>query len=100
MINGQKVVKVFCHEDRRARRTLNKINDHLFKESETANKYANTLGPILNNIGNVLYVVVALAGSLLLLSGVPNLSVSGLAVSISVVVPFLNMTKQFAGGIG
>lgn len=99
MINGQKVVKVFCHEDQ-SKADFDKINDHLFKESETANKYANTLGPILNNIGNVLYVVVALAGGLLLLSGVPNLSVSGLAVSISVVVPFLNMTKQFAGGIG
>lgn len=99
MINGQKVVKVFCHEDE-SKADFDKINDHLFKESETANKYANTLGPILNNIGNVLYVVVALAGGLLLLSGVPNLSVSGLAVSISVVVPFLNMTKQFAGGIG
>ena len=54
------------------------------------------LGPILNNIGNVLYAVVALAGGLLLLSGVPNVSVSGLAISISVIVPFLNMTKQFA----
>lgn len=99
MINGQKVVKVFCHEDE-SKADFDKINDNLFKESETANKYANTLGPILNNIGNVLYVVVALAGGLLLLSGAPNLSVSGLAVSISVVVPFLNMTKQFAGGIG
>ncbi len=99
MINGQKVVKVFCHEEE-SKADFDKINDMLFTESETANKYANTLGPILNNIGNVLYVVVALAGGLLLLSGVPNLSVSGLALSISVVVPFLNMTKQFAGGIG
>ena len=99
MINGQKVVKVFCHEDE-SKADFDKINDNLFEESETANKYANTLGPILNNIGNVLYVVVALAGGLLLLSGVPNLSISGLAISISVVVPFLNMTKQFAGGIG
>lgn len=99
MINGQKVVKVFCHEEE-SKADFDKINDMLFTESETANKYANTLGPILNNIGNVLYVVVALAGGLLLLSGVPNLSVSGLALSISVVVPFSNMTKQFSGGIG
>ena len=49
---------------------------------------------------NVLYAVVALAGGLLLLSGVPNVSVSGLAISISVIVPFLNMTKQFAGNVG
>ena len=99
MINGQKVVKVFCHEEE-SKADFDKINDLLFTESETANKYANTLGPILNNIGNVLYVVVALAGGLLLLSGVPNLSISGLSLSISVVVPFLNMTKQFSGGIG
>lgn len=71
-----------------------------FADSEKANKYANMLGPILNNIGNVLYAVVALAGGLLLLSGVPNVSVSGLAISISVIVPFLNMTKQFAGNVG
>mgnify|MGYP000293794569 CR=1 FL=1 len=57
------------------------------------------LMPILNNIGNVLYVVVALAGGILLLSGAPNLSISGLAFSISIVVPFLNMTKQFSGNV-
>lgn len=60
MINGQKVVKVFCHEEE-SKADFDKINDLLFTESETANKYANTLGPILNNIGNVLYVVVALS---------------------------------------
>ena len=58
------------------------------------------LMPILGNIGNVLYVAVALTGGLLLLAGVPNVSISGLALSISIVVPFLNMTKQFAGNIG
>ena len=99
MMNGQKVVKVFCHEEA-SEADFDRINDELFRESERANKFANTLGPILNNIGNVLYVVVALVGGLLLLSGAPNLSISGLAISISVVVPFLNMTKQFAGNIG
>ena len=99
MMNGQKVVKVFCHEEE-AKAGFDRINDTLFAESERANKYANTLGPILNNVGNVLYVIVAMAGGLLLVSGVPNLSISGLALSISVIVPFLNMTKQFAGNIG
>lgn len=99
MMNGQKVVKVFCHEDE-SKVGFDKVNDSLFADSELANKYANILGPILNNIGNILYVVVALAGGLLLLSHAPNLSVSGLAISISIVVPFLNMTKQFAGNIG
>lgn len=99
IMNGQKVVKVFCHEEE-CISDFDKINDMLFKESERANKYANILGPILNNIGNVLYVVVAIVGGFLLISGAPNVSFSGMAISISVVVPFLNMTKQFTGNIG
>ena len=98
MMNGQKVVKVFCHEQE-AKRAFDAINDALFSDAEKANRYANMLMPILNNIGNVLYVVVALAGGILLLSGAPNLSISGLAFSISIVVPFLNMTKQFSGNV-
>ena len=99
IMNGQKVVKVFCHEEE-CEAAFDKINDELFRESEKANKYANILGPILNNIGNVLYVIVAIAGGFLYLNNVPNVSLSGMAISISVVVPFLNMTKQFAGNIG
>ena len=98
MMNGQKVVKVFCHEEE-AKEAFDVINDSLFSDSEKANRYANMLMPILNNIGNVLYVVVALVGGVLLLSHAPNISVSGLAFNISIVVPFLNMTKQFAGNI-
>ena len=98
MMNGQKVVKVFCHEQE-AKRAFDAINDALFSDAEKANRYANMLMPILNNIGNVLYVVVALAGGILLLSGAPNLSISGLAFSISIVVPFLNITKQFSGNV-
>lgn len=98
MMNGQKVIKVFCHEEE-SKADFDKINNRLFKDSESANKYANTLGPILNNIGNVLYVVVALTGGLLMITNAPNLSISGLAMGISIVVPFLNMTKQFAGNI-
>lgn len=99
MMNGQKVIKVFCHEEESGK-DFDKLNNKLFEESEKANRYANILGPILNNIGNVLYVVVALVGGVLLIANVPNVSVSGLAISISIVVPFLNMTKQFAGNIG
>ncbi len=98
MMEGQKVIKVFCHEEE-SKKAFDKINDRLFKDSEAANKYANMLGPVLINIGNVLYVVVAIVGGLLLLLNVPNLSISGMALSISIVVPFLNMTKQFAGNI-
>ena len=98
MMNGQKVIKVFCHEEE-SKADFDRLNDTLFEESRKANQYANILGPILNNIGNVLYVVVAIVGGLLLLGNVPNVSVSGLAIGISIVVPFLNMTKQFAGNI-
>lgn len=98
MMNGQKVVKVFCHE-REVEEGFDRINDQLFADSEKANRYANMLMPILNNIGNVLYVVVALLGGILMLGNVPNVSISGLAFGISIVVPFLNMTKQFSGNI-
>ena len=98
MMNGQKVVKVFCHEEE-SKADFDKRNDELFRAAESANKFANILGPILNNMGNVVYVVVAVAGGFLLMAGVPNVSISGLALSISIVVPFLNMTKQSAGSI-
>lgn len=99
MMNGQKVIKVFCHEEESGE-DFDKLNDVLFKESERANKYANTLGPVLNNIGNVLYVIVAIAGGIMLITKTHNVSISGMAISVSIVVPFLNMTKQFAGSIG
>ncbi len=99
MMNGQKVIKVFCHEEE-SKKDFDRINEALYNESKTANRYANMLGPILNNIGNVLYGLIAFIGGVLLLFKVQNLSFSGLALSISVVVPFLNMTKQFAGNIG
>jgi ATP-binding cassette, subfamily B, multidrug efflux pump len=98
MMNGQKVVKVFCHEEE-SKAGFDEINDRLFRDSERAHKYANILGPILNNIGNILYVIVALSGGLLLTSHATNLSISGLPFGISIVVPFLNMTKQFSGNI-
>ena len=99
LMNGQKVVKVFCHEEETGK-DFDKVNDALYSDSRKANTYANTLMPILNNMGNVLYSVVAMVGGLLLLLQVPNLSLSGMAISISIVVPFLNMTRQFSGNIG
>ncbi len=98
MMNGQKVIKVFCHENE-SKVDFDKINESLFSDARAANRYANILGPILNNIGNVLYVIVAITGGALLITDVPNLSISGLAIGISIVVPFLNMTKQFVGNI-
>ena len=99
IMNGQKVVKVFCHEEE-SKADFDRINDQLFEDSEKANSYSNILGPVMGNMGNLLYVLIALAGGFFLISGVQNLSISGMALSISVTVPFLNMTKQFSGNIG
>ena len=98
MMNGQKVIKVFCHEQE-AQADFDKVNDELFHNAEQANIYANMLMPILNNIGNVLYVCVAIVSGILMMTGAPNLSISGMAFGISIVVPFLNMTKQFSGNV-
>ena len=98
IMNGEKVVKVFCHE-RESEADFDRLNDLLYQESVRANQYSNVLGPLLNNIGNILYVVIAVAGGLLLACGAPNLSLSGKALSISIAVPFLNMSKQFVGSI-
>lgn len=98
IMNGQKVVQVFCHE-RECEEAFDEINEKLFSDSESANKFANMLMPILNNIGNVLYVTVALTGGILLLAKAPNVSLSGMAIGISIVVSFLNMTKQFCGNV-
>jgi ATP-binding cassette subfamily B protein len=98
MMNGQKVIKVFCHEEE-SKADFDKINESLYKDARAANQYANILAPILNNIGNVLYVIVAITGGILLIYNVKNVSISGIAMGISIVVPFLNMTKQFAGNI-
>ncbi len=98
MMNGQKVIKVFSHEAA-AEQDFDKINEQLFSDSYRAHAYANCLGPIIMNIGNLLYVLCAVAGGIFLLSGAPNLALSGLAFSIDIIVPFLNMTKQFSGNI-
>ena len=98
IMNGEKVVKVFCHE-RETEADFDKLNEELYTVAKQANRYANILGPVLNNMGNALYVLVAVTGGLLLLAKAPNLSISGLGFSISIVVPFLNMTKQFSGNI-
>ena len=99
MMNGQKVIKVFNHEEQAAR-DFEEVNNALFEDSAKAHAYANTLGPIIGNIGNILYVIMAVTGGIFLLSNVPNLSLGSFSVfSISIVVPFLNMAKQFTGNV-
>ena len=97
-MTGQKVVKVFCHEQR-SLEEFDKLNDALYEDSYRANAYASVLGPIIGNIGNLLYVGLALVGGVFLLIGLPNVSFSGKVLDISILVPFLNMTRQFTGNI-
>lgn len=99
MMNGQKVIKVFNHEED-AIAGFDKVNNAWFEASKKANTFANILMPVLHNMGNILYVLIALTGGVLLYLKTPNVSLSGMALNISIVVPFLNMTKQFTGQIG
>ena len=104
MMNGQKVVKVFNHEGE-ASKDFKEINEALFQDAFKANAFANVLGPIIQNIGNLLYVSIALVGGILLMAKVPNIGISSLVagsvgvLTIDVVVPFLNMAKQFTGNV-
>ena len=98
IMNGQKVVKVFNHEEK-VTAEFNKLNDGLAEDSGKANTYANILAPIIGNIGNIVYVLLAIAGGLMIVFGTPNLSLSMLAFGTDIAVPFLNMSKQFMGNI-
>ncbi len=98
MMTGQKVIKVFCHEEE-SRKDFEKVNEELYRDSAAAHGYANILGPIIGNIGNVLYVIIATVGGIFMATGADNLSFSGMAFGISIIVPFLNMTKQFTGNV-
>ncbi len=88
MMDGQKVVKVFCHEEENKKK-FKEINDRLFISADMANSYANILGPINAQIGNVSYVLCAIVGGMLALTGVSGLTLGGLA-------SFLTFNKSFS----
>ena len=92
MINGQKVVKVFCHEEE-AQEGFDKVNNALFESADKANKYANILMPILINIGNAQYVIIAMAGGALALSGI------GPGITLGVIATFLQLSKSLSNPI-
>ncbi len=94
MMEGQKVVKVFCHE-KQSGEDFDRVNDELCHDATEANRYANILMPIMGNIGNILYVLVVFIGGLLIILDVPNFSLSGQPMGIPTVLPFIGMTRQF-----
>ena len=87
MMDGQKVIKVFCHEGQ-AVEEFNQLNDELFDTAKNANTFANILMPVNANIGNINYVVILIAGSLLAISGFGGLTLGAIA-------SFLQLTKSF-----
>lgn len=98
MVEGQKVVKVFCHEEK-SKAGFDVVNEALFEDANSANKYANILMPIMGNIGNIMYILMSFVGGVLILAGVPNVSLSGQEMTLAVVVPFLGMTRHFCNTI-
>ena len=87
MINGQKVIKVFTHEEK-AKEDFDKLNEELCVNMTKANKYANNLMPILNNLGELEYVLVAIIGGVLSINGIGTLTIGAIA-------SFLQLTKSF-----
>ncbi len=99
MMKGQKVVKVFTHEER-AKEDFDKLNQQLFNDSRRAHVFGNILGPILGNIGNFNYVLLAIFGGLLYMLGATNVGVSSIffgveTLSIGTIVAFLGLSRNF-----
>ena len=100
MMAGQKVVQVFCHEEE-AKRDFLKYNEKLFEDSKTANQYGNALMPILGNMGNLMYVVLAIVGGMMVYFQAPNLTWRGFSpVSVGIIITFLGMSRQLAQTVG
>ena len=98
MIKGQKVVKVFTHEDE-AKADFDKLNDQLYSDAKNAHTFGNIMGPILGNIGNFTYVFLAICGGLLLASGINNPAFSSFSgglkpITLGFVIPFLGMSRR------
>lgn len=101
-MHGQKVIKVFTHE-KKAEEEFDKINGELINDATNANTFANILGPMMNNLGHLLYVVLALVGTLLAVSALPawvkQFSISGTVLDLSIIVAFLPMSRNFTQSI-
>lgn len=97
MMEGQKVVKVFCHEEE-AREKFNEMNDQLFESANNANKFANYLGPVNAQLGHLNYVVCAIVGGILAINGVWGFTLGGLASFLtfnkSITMPINQISQQ------
>ena len=95
MIGGQKVVKVFCHEQQN-QQDFDAINDEFCLNATKANTYANIMMPIMGNLGHLQYVLVAIVGGLLSIASVPNLTIGGIGVmTLGGIASFLQLSRSF-----
>ena len=95
MVNGQKVVKVFNHEPE-AKEEFDELNDELTENATEANKLGNILGPVNNNMGHLLYVVLAIAGGAMAIAGMGNLSLAGMGtLTLGNIAAFLTLSRNF-----
>lgn len=100
IMSGQKVVQVFCHEEE-SKQDFVKLNEKLFHDGEKANQYGNVLMPILNNLGNLMYVLLAVLGGTLVVLHAPNVSLTGVdTITLGIIISFLSMTRQLSQTIG
>ncbi len=95
MVGGQKVIKVFCHEEE-AKEEFDVLNEELRENMANANAYANILMPIMGNMGYLLYVLLAIAGGALAITGMPNFSLAGRSLfTLGTIASFLQLSRNF-----
>lgn len=101
MMNGQKVIKVFTHEEE-SKAGFDEVNTRWYHNARAAHRYANTLMPIMGNMGNILYVILAITGAAFVLTGPDfrNVSLLGYAMDVSVIAMFLQQCRSFSHTIG
>lgn len=100
MINGQKVIKVFCHEEQ-VKQTFDQKNQSLCEASTEANKYGNITMPVVGNMGYMLYVILAVIGGIAGIAGIQNLSLTGIhTLTIGTIISFLTLSRTFINPIG
>jgi ATP-binding cassette subfamily B multidrug efflux pump len=100
MMEGTKVIKVFCHEEE-SKEDFKKINERLYQDGNEANKAGNVLMPILSNIGNLMYVILAFIGASMVFNGVGNIGIGGIgSMSAGIIISFLGMARQLSQTIG
>lgn len=99
MVNGQKVIKVFCHEEK-AKEALREKNKAWAISAASANGYANSMMPMMNALGYVQYVIIAIIGAFMAISGIPNLGLTGTGtLTLGMIASFLTLSRNFTNPV-